>query len=555
VVEFDAVIVGAGAAGAILAARLSGDRERRIALIEAGCDTPPAAVPDDIRDTFPVSYSNPRHFWPGLVAVARPGVAARPYLQARVMGGGSSVMGMWALRGLPEDYDAWNEAGAEGWSWNDVLPSFNRLERDLDKNGPLHGKEGPIPVRRYPPEQWPGFAQVLLAAAARQGLEYHEDINADFRDGVFSVPVTNDQNGRVSSASGYLTTEVRRRSNLAIMCNTEVRRVLFDGRSVSGVEISGPDRRATIRSSQVILSAGAIGSPVLLLRSGLGPAQELKSLGIRPVADLSGVGRGLQNHCVVYLAARICPAARQHTTLRTYGLACARVTSSHPQGRRGDLHLQFIARTSLHAHGNQIGIIGVALYAPLSKGEVRLSSADPKYKPRIKFRLLEHSADRERLADAIGLALALWHDPEVRPIRGDVFTLLPSSVLRRLNRPSIANRLMSMLIAAGIDSADPIRRNLIRHVGRVVSEEGRAAIDPTDLIEDVVPIFHPVGTCRMGSPNDRGTVVDPDCRVRAVGGLRVIDASIMPIIPTANTCLPTMMIAEHAAKRILCATR
>jgi choline dehydrogenase-like flavoprotein len=548
--DFDTVIVGGGAAGVILAARMSKAGRRRIALIEAGMDTPPDATPSDITDVFPVSYSNPRYFWPGIEATGRAGDQSKPYLQARVLGGGSSVMGMWALRGKPDDYNAWREAGAEGWGWEDVLPSFNRMERDLDFAGPLHGENGPIPVRRHPVECWPGFARDLLAAAVRRGLDYRHDINGDFADGVFPVPVTNDGTRRVTSATGYLTPPVRRRPNLAILCNSEVKRVRFNGHVVSGVEIARPAGPMTITCSDVILAAGAIGSPALLLRSGIGPAAELKALSIEPVADRPGVGRDLQNHCIVNLATRIIPSARQNRALRTYGLACARLTSRHPMGRRGDLHLQFIARTSLHAHGDRLGVVGAALYAPLSRGAIRLASADPARPPRIDFHLLEHPADRDRLATAIRLALDLLDDPQVRSIRGYVFTVLPSSLVRRLNRPSPINRLASVLAATAIDAPEPIRRSVLGRAGRLLPSGRLTLVDAAALLQDITAIFHPVGTCRIGRKTDPQAVVDSDCRVLGVGGLRVIDASIMPLIPTANTCLPVMMIAEHAAQRI-----
>ena len=189
---------------------------------------PPDREPDDIRDVFPASYFNPAYFWPGLAAVGREGSRPRPYLQARLVGGGSSVMGMWALRGMPADYDGWRDAGADGWGWDDVLPAFKRLEHDLDCPGPLHGNNGPIPIRRFGRELWPEFVRGLMDAAERRGLPYRKDINSDFADGVFPVPVTNNIDGRVSSARGYLTATVRRRGNLSIMTQTPVRRIVFE---------------------------------------------------------------------------------------------------------------------------------------------------------------------------------------------------------------------------------------------------------------------------------------------------------------------------------------
>ena len=175
---------------------------------------PPDSPPEDIQDEFPVAYSNPAYFWPGLTAIAAADRGESPFPQARVMGGGSSVMGMWALRGMPDDYNAWRDAGAAGWSWDDVLPFFRKLESDLDRSGPMHGADGPIPIRRHKPESWPLFVGRLVDAARRAGLPLREDINGDFENGVFPVPVTNDKRGRVSSAIGYLTPNVRRRTNL-----------------------------------------------------------------------------------------------------------------------------------------------------------------------------------------------------------------------------------------------------------------------------------------------------------------------------------------------------
>jgi 5-(hydroxymethyl)furfural/furfural oxidase len=546
---YDVIIVGGGAAGCVLAARLSEDRGVRVALIEAGADTPPGAVPADIADIYPRAYFNPAYFWPSLKASGRAGSSEAPYLQARIIGGGSSVMGMWAIRGSPADYDAWSDAGASGWGWNDVLPAFNRLERDLDYDGPRHGHEGPIPIRRHRSEVWPGFASRLAAAAGRKGLALREDINADFADGVFPVPVANDSDGRVSAAAGYLDARVRQRPNLSILAGAEAISVVLKGRVAQGVKVRRANVVEMIASRETILSAGAIGSPALLMRSGIGSAVELQALGIEPLLDLPGVGRELQNHCVVNLAMPIAARARQADSLRTYGLTCARLSSGHHDGRPGDLHLQFIARTSAYPHGDRLGIVGAALYAPLSRGAVTLGSADPGVLPRVAFRLLDHPADHARLASAIGFALGLLDDPAVAEIRGDVFAVAPNSLIRRLNRPSAFNYLVSAALAAILDAPEPLRRLALRRAGRVLPSPVSSTA-PEDLLDAVTPIFHPAGTCKMGGSSDPAAVVDSFCRVRSIDGLRVVDASIMPSIPTGNTCLPTMMIAEHAAKFI-----
>jgi choline dehydrogenase-like flavoprotein len=549
---YDTIVVGGGAAGCILAARLSEDG-RRLALVEAGMDTPPGDVPVDVQDVFPVSYSNPSYFWPKLTATGLVGGAYKPFPQGRIMGGGSSVMGMWALRGMPADYDLWRAAGALGWGWDDVLPTFNRIENDLDCEGPLHGQGGPVSIRRNSLDRWPGFARAFLEAASRRSLPYRQDINADFRDGVYPVPLFNDEDGRVSSARAYLTPSVRARSNLDICSKLEVIRICIEAGSVTGVEVRSGALTRTIRCREVILAAGAIGSPTILLRSGIGPAEELSALGIQPVVDLAGVGKGLQNHCIVNFGMRISPSGRQAKALRTYGLACLRASSGCASvgSPEGDLHIQCIAKTSAYSHGDRIGIIGAALYAPLSRGSLKLQSANPDVRPRINFCLLDHDADRARLAQAVVLALELAHDPAMRNIGGETFVIDSTSAVRRLNRPGALNRLAAAALAATLDGPTPIRNWIMRRVGAHVGDIEHLRGQTPELLDYAAPVFHPAGTCAMGKSQDPLAVVDTHCRVRDIHGLRVADASVMPILPRANTCLPTMMIAEHAATLIL----
>jgi 5-(hydroxymethyl)furfural/furfural oxidase len=549
--ECDVLIVGGGAAGCVLAARLSEDPGTRVMLLEAGHDTPPGAVPADIADTFPIAYFNPNYFWPGLTASGNVDTPAAPYSQPRVMGGGSSVMGMWALRGAPGDYDSWRDAGATGWGWDDVLPAFKRLERDLDYSGPLHGTDGPIPVRRHKQSEWPGFVTALAEACAKRQLPLREDLNADFADGVFPTPFANTPAGRVSSAIGYLTAEVRRRRNLEVVSGAIAARILLEGKRAVAVEAVQGGRTRRIGAREIIVSAGAIHSPALLLRSGIGPAEELRAAGVEPIVALPGVGHGLQNHCVVNLTTRLEPAARQSPRVRTYGVACVRVSSRAPGAVPGDLHLQFMAKLGAYAHGDRLGMVGAALYAPVSRGFVKLAGPDVATMPRIDFRFLSDPLDRTRMRQAVRLGLDLLHDPAVAPTHGPIFTVVPSSLTRRLNRPSLRNQFLSRVIAGLLDGPGPLQDYALRQVGTMIDVKGSdadAAIDA--LLESIMPVFHPTGTCMMGSADDANAVTDSHCRVRGVGGLRVIDASIMPVIPRANTCIPTMMVAEHAAERM-----
>jgi 5-(hydroxymethyl)furfural/furfural oxidase len=544
----DILIIGGGAAGCVLAARLSEDAATRVMLVEAGQDTPPEAVPDDIRDSFPVSYFNPSYFWPGLSAAANLGTAPAPYQQPRVMGGGSSVMGMWALRGMPGDYDAWREAGGTGWGWSDMLPAFNRIESDHDFDGPEHGRNGPIPVRRHPRASWPRFVEALTQACVTRQLPLRADLNTDFSDGVFATPYANAGDGRVSSAMGYLTAAVRRRSNLEIVGQATAARIMLDCARAVGAEIRHAGGAVTVSAREVIVSAGAIHSPALLLRSGIGPADELRAHGIAVHADVPGVGRGLQNHCVVNLSTWITPEGRRPASIRTYGVACARISSRMAGAMEGDLHLQFMQRLGAYAHGDRLGMVGAALYAPVSRGSVTLASVDPAAMPNIDFRFLAEDLDRARMRQIVRLGLALLHDTGVAQTHGEIFLVVPSSLTRRLNRPSLRNKLLSHAVAAWLDAPPVLRRHALARVGHIIDTDAAASDAEIDgLLEFIMPVFHPTGTCRMGRTDDPLAVTDPHLRVRGIEGLRVIDASVMPVIPRANTCFPTMAVAERAA--------
>ena len=239
---FDDVIVGGGSAGCVVANRLSANGARRVLLIEAGRDTVPGAEPAEILDSYPMPlFFGDRYIWPGLTASAgRVGNAAavtRAYEQARVMGGGSSINVQSANRGLPRDYDEWRDLGAEGWGWDDVLPYFRKLETDLDFDGALHGKDGPIPIRRISQPNWPPFGAAVGAAFAESGVPFRRDQNTEFEDGIFPPAFSNRNDRRVSSAAAYLDAATRRRGNLAIWAGTHVEGLVMDGRRAEGVRV------------------------------------------------------------------------------------------------------------------------------------------------------------------------------------------------------------------------------------------------------------------------------------------------------------------------------
>jgi 5-(hydroxymethyl)furfural/furfural oxidase len=553
--ETDFLIVGGGTAGCVLANRLSA-LGAEVRLIEAGRDTPPGAVPDDIADSYPRSYYNEAYMWRGLTAdQGAAGTGAKtPFPQGRVMGGGSSIMGMIALRGQPGDYDGWADQGASGWGWNDVLPYFRRLEHDLDFGGEPHGTHGPVRVHRIAAGEWPPFCRAVGQAAADKGWPAVADMNADFGDGYCQLPLSVTPSHRVSSAAAYLDADTRARPNLRVEPETTVERLLFDGHRCIGVTAIRGGAQIVLRARHVILSAGAIQSPAILMRSGVGPLSHLESLGIRPVAALEGVGGNLQNHPVCYLATHVPRDARQDPDLRPQFVSALRYSSRDAPAHRGDVMLLVVNKSSWHAVGAAIAGIGVTLVQPRSRGTVRLLSRDPGVLPDVRFRMLTDPLDFERMVEGLRLALELMRDSRVRPVRHELFAAGYSGIVRRLNKPGVVNEVVTRALAAGLDGPGIVRRTMINYgIAGGDADENRMGSEQwleTTIRRHTFGTYHPSGTCRMGGADDPGAVIDADCSVFGVDGLSVVDASVMPTVTRGNTNIPVTMIAEHAAERI-----
>jgi 5-(hydroxymethyl)furfural/furfural oxidase len=538
---FDYIVVGGGSAGAVLASRLSARPASTVLLLEAGADTLPGREPAVVRDNYYTAFYEPRFFWPELRVHFGTEKNARRYEQARILGGGSSVNAMIALRGLPGDFEEW---GVSGWSWEAVLPYYKKLENDLDFRNPWHGNDGPIPVRRHRREQWPGFCQAVARYLARKGWQFVPDMNGPVANGYCAVPMANTAAQRVSTAMAYLGAEVRKRPNLTILTDAHVEKILIEKNRATGVQVG----EKVFSARETIVSAGALHSPAVLMRSGIGPRAQLESLGIEMKADLPGVGANLQDHPAVSIACHLKPDARQPDSLRAAANAGLRYDSGVPGCAASDMYVAIANKGAWHALGRQLGALVLCLYKPYSRGTLTLASKDPAVEPNVRFNMLSDERDLERMVRAVRLAAEIYASPELAEVANESFPTSFSERVRSLNALSRANGLRAAAGAIALDGPAPLRRWLLSNVVNPGVSLAELLADEKQLRawlkQRATGFYHPVGTCSMGS------VVDADCRVMGVEALRVIDASVMPVITRANTNLTTIMLAERMAERI-----
>lgn len=495
----DIVIIGAGSAGSVIAARASEDPNRDVCLIEAGPDySDLAATPYDLVNSHDNSYE--AHDW-RLNYAPTQGRHMR-FPRGRVIGGSSAVNTAIALRGMPEDYDEWASLGNDEWAWEKVLPAFCRLERDLDYGeAPFHGDAGPISIRRYPSEELTVPQAAFIEAARRLGYPDCPDANDPAGWGSGPHPMNKLGRLRVSCAVGYLA-PARIRPNLTIRANTFVTRlVVRNGRCV-GVEARRADGETEIiKAKLVALSAGAILSPAILMRSGIGPRGQLEPLGIEVARHMPGVGQNLSDHPALSVAlfakdpAHVDPDLPIIQTILRY--------TAPGSDKRNDLQIEMLTFSRRRDGTPAFAIAGVVEYQ-YGRGEVRLASADPDEGPIVENRFCEDERDLARLVGCFK----------------DVMAFARTS--------PIADLSTSFAFPRGGEVTD----EEIAGLARRLAGSG----------------FHPSGTAKMGPATDPMAVVDQDGRCHGVDGLVVADASIMPFVPRANTNLTAIMIGEKVGE-------
>ena len=491
--RFDIVIVGGGAAGCVLAARLSEDGSRDVALLEAGPDLR-GAMPDDIRS----GWRPARSFDWGYVAEPDEFGKARELPRGRLLGGCSSTNAAFALRGSPADYDSWAASGNPGWSFDDLLPYFIRLEDDLDfGDRAWHGNGGPIPIHRYRPDELTEVSAAGLTALQALGGETVEDHNAPGAVGVGPLAVNCRDGLRASTALTYLP-QPDERKNLALRCETEVAEIVLDRTRAVAVRLADGQ---SIRADMIVICAGAYASPALLMRSGVGPARHLKELGIDVCVDLAGVGQNLADHPSVSLEL---PYRSEAEPAPLFQVAATRHSSASQPHEPPDLQSVVFGPYEPVEEGAQPTFMCMsALLKPRSRGSVKLRSRDQVDPPLIELGYLREQDDVDRLVEGLEIVEALAADPEIRALSPD-------------------NSDVNELPGPGSERKEWVRRNCWTY-------------------------HHAVGTCAMGPSSDPAAVVDVNGGVYGTEGLFVADASVMPDIPSANTHIPTVMLAEKLA--------